>query len=176
MCSHPHVLLHSYMCVLHVHVSMDTSKILDFFFPFLPQKVGIFLAEAGPQWWADGTLIDHMVMEIGRSSFSIMRIGRLPQRWKPGPIWRGKKMRAVCISREALCPLGTSLQCWFISSPYLPWKGHTDDSSECRASKIYIYIYLAWTKRCATSKGFSVLGTAQVAAVYWDVKWRCFAF
>lgn len=39
-------------------------------------------------------------------------------------------MRVVCISREALCPLGTSLQCWFISSPYLPWKGHTDDSSE----------------------------------------------
>lgn len=80
-----------------------------------------------------------------------------------------QKIRVVCVSREAACPPGTSLQRWLIPSLYLPWEGHTDDSAEgwvCAQSawpvKNSTYIFIsAWTKARVASKRFSGLSVAR---------------
>lgn len=130
---------------------------------FSVKEVGIFLAKAGPQWWADGPLIDHMEIGIGRCSFSIMRIGSLPQLWTPGPIWRGKKWEQFasdvrhCVHWGHLCNTGLFLLLIYLEKDALM----TALRPECVLrvlgfhGKIYLYIFPLEQKNCCFKETFS---------------------
>lgn len=149
---HPCSRTYSHMCA-RTH-SKDTWLFLS---PFVCKRTGDIFSPG----WAACALIDHMEMEIGRSSFWVMRIGAYLG-FESLNQFGERRENECCLHqpRGAGVHRGPLFNIGLFCSPYLTGEGHSDDSGEAwvcaqsaKLSRKHIFMYFSPSKKRVKLQG-----------------------
>lgn len=132
-----------------------------FLSPFVCKRIGDIFSPG----WAACALIDHMEMEIGRSSFWVMRIGAYLSFESLNQFGEARKWELFASAARRWRPPGTPVQHWLVlfslfNGGRTQWwqRRGLGVCSECQAFKeTYIYVFQPEQKASEASRKFSVL-------------------